>query len=66
MKNNFLSQQMVQSDSHITPWWAELILQFMLELGMVQTRWHDHKGRLFAAGYGVGNQQMMLSVPIQK
>lgn len=56
---------MVESDSLI-PWWAELILQSALELDMVKTRLGDPKGRLFAAGFDVGNQQMVLCVPIQK
>lgn len=64
MKNNFFSHQIVES--YITPWWAELVLPSVLELGMVEAQLGGPKRRLFAAGFDAGNQQMPLYVCIQK
>lgn len=64
MKNSFFSHQIVES--YITPWWAELVLPSVLELGMVEAQLGGPKRRLFAAGFDAGNQQMPLYVCIQK
>lgn len=62
MKNSSLSHQIVES--HITPWWAELVWPSVLELGMVEAQLGDPKGRLFPAGFDAENQQLLLCDPI--